>query len=65
MDKKTAPALNDNQSAVVRDVTKSTAARIKFLRDEQFDRADISRIMTKYSGKSVSYQWVKNVLDKA
>jgi len=42
----------------------STASRIKFLAEQGFSRADIARIMTAHSGKAVSYQWVKNVLDK-
>ena len=43
----------------------STASRIKFLAEAGFSRADIARLMTAHSGKAVSYQWVKNVLDKA
>ena len=50
--------------ATVTDTTRSTAARIKYLAAAEFSRADIARIMTAHSGKAVSYQWVKNVLDK-
>ena len=48
----------------VADQSLSTAARIKFLAGEGFSRADVARLMTAHSGKAVSYQWVKNVLDK-
>jgi len=65
MEKKAVPTVTKEQKTVVSDETKSTASRIKFLRSEGFERADIARIMTAFSGKSVSYQWVKNVLDKA
>jgi hypothetical protein len=65
MQKATVPTISKEQRAVVSDTTKSTAERIKFLKAENFERADIARIMTAHSGKAVSYQWVKNVLDKA
>jgi hypothetical protein len=64
MQKAQTPSISKAQLATVSDVTLSTAARVKFLDGEKFSRADIARIMTAHSGKSVSYQWVKNVLDK-
>jgi glutathione S-transferase len=64
MDKKSAPVLTKDQTAYIADTNRSTAARIKFLAGEGFSRADIARAMTAHSGKTVSYQWVKNVLDK-
>src|SRR6516164_2409612 len=64
MDKKSAPVLSKDQTAYVADTNRSTAARIKFLAEAGFSRADIARAMSAHSGKAVSYQWVKNVLDK-
>ena len=64
MDKKIASALTKKQSNVVSALTTSTASRVRYLASEGFARADIARIMSVHSGKSVSYQWVKNVLDK-
>lgn len=64
MDKKATPVISASELKFVSDTTKSVAARIKFLNDAAFSRADIARIMSAHSGKSVSYQWVKNVLDK-
>ena len=65
MDKKTVPTVSKAVRTRVADVAVSTASRIKFLNEAGFSRADISRLMTAHSGKAVSYQWVKNVLDKA
>ena len=64
MDKKSTPAIKADEKAFVADVNRSTAARIKFLAAAGYSRADIARAMTQHSGKAVSYQWVKNVLDK-
>src|SRR5215472_5260459 len=64
MDKKPVPTLTSEQRAYVADTNRSVAARIKFLSGEGFSRADIARAMSVHSGKAVSYQWVKNVLDK-
>jgi hypothetical protein len=43
----------------------SVASKIKFLSGEGMARADISRTLTAVLGRQISYQWVKNVLDKA
>ena len=64
MQKAVTPAITAEQRKVVADTTRSVASRIKFLRAEGFPKADVARIMTRDSGKTVSYQWVKNVLDK-
>src|SRR6516165_9899746 len=64
MQKATVPTLTAEQRKIVADTTRSVAARIKYLSVEGFSRADVARIMTRDSGKSVSYQWVKNVMDK-
>lgn len=65
MERKPVPAVTKEQDAIVRNTDKSVASRIKFLATEGYSRADIARIMSAHSGKTVSYQWVKNVLDKA
>ena len=65
MQKAETPKVSATVRARIADTSLSTAARIKFLQAENFSRADISRLMTAHSGKAVSYQWVKNVLDKA
>ena len=64
MEKKPVPTVTKDQKTYVSDTTKSTANRIKYLQTEGFSRSDISRVMSAFSGKNVSYQWVKNVLDK-
>jgi hypothetical protein len=64
MQKAQTPSVTKAQLAFVSDSARSTAARIKYLAGEGFSRADIARIMTAHSGKAVSYQWVKNVMDK-
>ena len=61
MNKKQAP----NTSAEVQKELKaleSKSAQIRYLDSEGFERADIARILTKFYGKEVRYQHVRNVL---
>jgi hypothetical protein len=58
MQKKETPAISQAQQAFVNSTDKSTAAKIRFLRAEGFEKADVARIL------NIRYQWVKNVLDK-
>jgi len=64
LDKKLPLKLTEEQTKkVVSD--SSVASKIKFLSGEGMARADISRTLTSVLGRQISYQWVKNVLDKA
>lgn len=42
----------------------SVAGKMKFLNEQGMARADIARTLSSVLGRQISYQWVKNVLDK-
>jgi hypothetical protein len=52
--KKTAPVLTKDQRSAV-DAVDTTAARIRYLLAQGYDKADVARIL------SIKYQWVRNV----
>lgn len=53
--KKAAPKLDTAIAKKLEELT-STAAKVRYLASEKFDRGDIARIL------DIRYQWVRNVL---
>lgn len=53
--KKVAPKLDKNIESKLNELT-STAAKVRYLHSEKFERGDIARIL------DIRYQWVRNVL---
>lgn len=60
-DKAATPKIADKQIAKLKAFT-TKSAQIRYLDSEGYTRGDISRILTKFYGKLVRYQHVRNVL---
>ena len=58
MQKKETPVVTEAQRSFIGNSEKSTASKVRFLRSEGYEKADVARIL------GIRYQWVKNVLDK-